>query len=61
MDEAKVYEDQDLDVIVGGATQIGALRALVNTPPAGPRVDLAQCAGGETGYDVDYDMEGNNW
>lgn len=59
-----LIDDDALDTTIGGKTQIGALSHVPgarNTRERGPKVNAVQGGDGEVGYEVDYDLEGNDW
>lgn len=55
----------DLETAIGGATQIGALKHVPGaraTRTRGPDVDvIVQGGPGDVGYEVDIDLDGNDW
>lgn len=61
MTDEHILTHQELNAAVAGATQIGALRTSLTGPAAKPQVNILQRGPGEVGYDVDYDLEGNDW
>lgn len=64
MTDPKILTEQDLTDAVGGKTQIGALSHVPgarNARQRGPKVNAVQGGPGEVGYEVDHDLEGNDW
>ncbi|MEM7744915.1 MAG: hypothetical protein AAF409_14500 [Pseudomonadota bacterium] len=64
MTDPKTLTDTDLEAAMGGATEIGALSHVPGakkTRERGPDVDVFQRGPGEVGYDVDIDLDGNDW